>query len=124
MGLSMHSNSHLGVSLAAMVHLAAASKNLTYACDTHYPWKTQDVVVPGTLDFRDGEVSVPTGPGLGIELDRERLGELHSSTLRAVCVAAKTRHTCSPSSRASCPTPHAGSSPRVRTARGRRRPSM
>jgi glucarate dehydratase len=81
MGLSMHSNSHLGVSLAAMVHLAAASKNLTYACDTHYPWKTQDVVVPGTLDFRDGEVSVPTGPGLGIELDRERLGELHEQYL-------------------------------------------
>lgn len=47
LGLSMHSDSHLGVSLAAMVHLAAATPNLTYACDTHYPWKTQDVVEPG-----------------------------------------------------------------------------
>jgi glucarate dehydratase len=81
MELSMHSNSHLGVSLAAMVHLAAASKNLTYACDTHYPWKTQDVVVPGTLEFRDGEVSVPTAPGLGVELDRDRLDELHEQYL-------------------------------------------
>ena len=39
LGLSMHSNSHLGISLAAMVHLAAATPNLDYACDTHWPWK-------------------------------------------------------------------------------------
>ncbi len=77
MGLSMHSNSHLGVSLAAMVHLAAATPNLTYACDTHYPWKTQDVVADGVLSFSDGSVAVPTGPGLGVDLDRDRLGELH-----------------------------------------------
>jgi glucarate dehydratase len=81
MGLSMHSNSHLGVSLAAMVHLASASVNLTYACDTHYPWKSQDVVAPGTLEFVDGEVAVPTGPGLGVELDRDRLGALHEQYL-------------------------------------------
>jgi glucarate dehydratase len=77
LGLSMHSNSHLGVSLAAMVHLAAATPNLTYACDTHYPWKTQDVVADGVLSFVDGSVAVPTGPGLGVSLDRDRLGELH-----------------------------------------------
>jgi glucarate dehydratase len=77
MGLSMHSNSHLGVSLAAMVHLAAATPNLTYACDTHYPWKTQDVVADGVLSFSGGSVAVPTGPGLGVSLDRDRLGELH-----------------------------------------------
>jgi glucarate dehydratase len=81
MGLSMHSNSHLGVSLAAMVHLAAATPNLTYACDTHYPWKTQDLVVPGVLEFREGSVAVPTGPGLGIELDRDALGLLHEQYL-------------------------------------------
>jgi glucarate dehydratase len=77
LGLSMHSNSHLGISLAAMVHLAAASPNLTYACDTHYPWKTDDVVEPGVLEFVDGSVAVPTTPGLGVTLDRGRLGELH-----------------------------------------------
>jgi glucarate dehydratase len=77
LGLSMHSNSHLGVSLAAMVHLAAATPNLTYACDTHYPWKTRDVVADGVLAFEGGSVAVPTGPGLGVDLDRDRLGELH-----------------------------------------------
>ncbi|MYU07176.1 glucarate dehydratase [Streptomyces sp. SID8366] len=77
LGLSMHSNSHLGISLAAMTHLAAATPNLTYACDTHWPWKTEEVVAPGALEFRDGSVTVPTGPGLGVELDRDALARLH-----------------------------------------------
>lgn len=77
--LSMHSNSHLGVSLAAMTHLAAATPNLDYACDTHWPWKArdEDVVVDGALRWVDGGVEVPTAPGLGVELDREKLARLH-----------------------------------------------
>ncbi|RAG84983.1 glucarate dehydratase [Streptacidiphilus pinicola] len=83
LGLSMHSNSHLGVSLAAMVHLAAATPNLRYACDTHWPWKREDedVVRPGALAFERGSVAVPTGPGLGIELDRDALARLHEQFL-------------------------------------------
>ncbi|MCP2168354.1 glucarate dehydratase family protein [Goodfellowiella coeruleoviolacea] len=76
-GLSMHSNSHLGISLAAMTHLAAATPNLNYACDTHYPWnRADDVVKPGVLSFVDGAVPVPAGPGLGVELDRDVLARL------------------------------------------------
>ncbi|WUJ71470.1 glucarate dehydratase family protein [Kribbella soli] len=82
LGLSMHSNSHLGISLAAMTHLAAATPNLTYACDTHYPWKTEDVIKPGVLSFESGSVRVPSGPGLGVELDDDALGELHEQYLR------------------------------------------
>jgi glucarate dehydratase len=83
LGLSMHSNSHLGISLAAMTHLAAATPNLDYACDTHWPWKDpgEDVVVPGTLSFHNGAVKVPTAPGLGVELDRDALGRLHQQYL-------------------------------------------
>ena len=77
LGLSMHSNSHLGISLAAMVHLAGATPNLTYACDTHWPWKTEDVVKDGALAFVDGSVPVPTGPGLGVEIDEDSLAALH-----------------------------------------------
>lgn len=80
--LSMHSNSHLGISLAAMTHLAAATPNLTHACDTHTPWQDgQDVVVPGSLRFADGAVPVPSGPGLGVELDREALAVMHEQYL-------------------------------------------
>ncbi|WP_433918086.1 glucarate dehydratase family protein [Streptomyces canus] len=78
LALSMHSNSHLGISLAAMTHVAAAIPNLDHSCDTHYPWNSaDDVVLPGVLEFRDGEVKVPTGPGLGVELDLESLDRLH-----------------------------------------------
>jgi glucarate dehydratase len=75
-GLSMHSNSHLGISLAAMVHLAATTPNLSYACDTHWPWKTEDVVRDSFV-FSGGALRVPDGPGLGVELDRDALGALH-----------------------------------------------
>ena len=85
LGLSMHSNSHLGISLAAMVHLAAATPNLDYACDTHWPWKDpdEDVIVQGPLVFRGGAVAVPTAPGLGVELDRNALARLHEQYRRS-----------------------------------------
>jgi glucarate dehydratase len=82
-GLSMHSNSHLGISLAAMVHLAAATPNLSYACDTHWPWKTQEIVKGDPLPFQAGAVRVPDAPGLGVELDRDALGTLHEQYLRS-----------------------------------------
>lgn len=83
LGLSMHSNSHLGISLAAMVHLAAATPNLDYACDTHWPWKDpeEDVIEDGVLRFTDGAVGVPTAPGLGITVDRDALERLHRQYL-------------------------------------------
>lgn len=80
-GLSMHSNSHLGISLAAMTHLAAAIPNLTYACDTHYPWQWEDLIVTGRFEFVEGMLPVPAGPGLGIELDRQALARLHQQYL-------------------------------------------
>ncbi|WP_329045356.1 glucarate dehydratase family protein [Amycolatopsis sp. NBC_01488] len=81
-GLSMHSNSHLGISLAAMVQVAAATPHLTYACDTHWPWKVEDVIEPGVLAFRDGAVPVPTTPGLGVKLDEDALARLHENYVR------------------------------------------
>ena len=78
-GLSMHSNSHVGISLAAMTHLAAAVPNLTYACDTHYPWQSEELLAGGRIRFEGGAVEVPSEPGLGIELDRAALARLHEN---------------------------------------------
>ncbi|MGW0915770.1 glucarate dehydratase family protein [Streptomyces sp. NPDC002784] len=75
-GVSMHSNTHLGISLAAMTHVAATVPNLHHACDSHYPWQTEDVLTE-RLRFEDGRVAVSDRPGLGVELDRERLRFLH-----------------------------------------------
>ena len=77
LALSMHSNSHLGISLMAMIHVAAATKNLTYACDTHYPWQTSDeVIVGGRLKFVGGSLRVPERGGLGVDIDRDQLARL------------------------------------------------
>jgi len=75
LGLSMHSNSHLGVSLMAMAHAAAATPHLTFACDTHYPWQSEkdEVVAGGRVPIVDGCVRIPDKPGLGVELDYDQL---------------------------------------------------
>jgi glucarate dehydratase len=75
LGLSMHSNSHLGVSLMAMTHAAAATPQLTYACDTHYPWQSaqDEVVAGGRVAIVNGNVRIPDKPGLGVELDHDQL---------------------------------------------------
>lgn len=75
MGLSMHSNSHLGVSFMAMTHVAAACPNLIFACDTHYPWQTSkdEVVAGGRIRVTDGAVPIPDKPGLGVDLDYDQL---------------------------------------------------
>ena len=80
-GLSMHSNSHLGISLAAMVHLGAAVPTMPYALDTHYPWQSDEIIVGGRMTFEEGSVAVPQGPGLGVELDRKALAKLHQNYL-------------------------------------------
>ena len=79
--LSMHSNSHLGISMAAMVHLGAALPQLPYALDTHYPWQSDEVITAGRFKFEDGAVAVPREPGLGVELDRKSLARLHQNYL-------------------------------------------
>ena len=81
--LSMHSNSHLGISLMAMVHMAAAIPNLSYDLDTHYPWQSEEVIQGGRIAFEDGKVEVPTEPGLGIELDQASLNMLHQNYKKA-----------------------------------------
>lgn len=83
-GVSLHSNSHVGISLAAMAQVAAAIPGALHASDTHYPWTVDDdvIVERGTL-LVDGAVQVPTGKGLGVTLDQEALAIGHERYLRA-----------------------------------------
>ena len=81
LGISMHSNSHMGISQAAMTHVGATIPNLAYAADTHYPWQVEEVIEGGKLAIVDGCVAVPTGPGLGVTLDRDALARLHQQYL-------------------------------------------
>ncbi|MFG2914390.1 glucarate dehydratase family protein [Kitasatospora sp. NPDC048298] len=81
-GVSMHSNSHLGISLAAMTQLGAALPELTYAADTHTPWQGGVDVVADPLPITDGAVRVPDRPGLGVRLDPDALARLHENYRR------------------------------------------
>jgi glucarate dehydratase len=72
LAVGMHSDRELGVSTAAMVHLAAASPLLTYAIDSHYPDQDGDVITE-PFEFEDGHLAVPDGPGLGVELDPDQV---------------------------------------------------
>ncbi|WP_137285847.1 enolase C-terminal domain-like protein [Halorussus salinisoli] len=77
LGVGMHSNSHLGVSMAAMTHVAAAMSNVGYACDTHYPWMAEDVIADGPIEFEDGAIPVSDDPGLGVSLDEAKLERMN-----------------------------------------------
>lgn len=74
-GASVHSSGELGIQLASMLHLGAALPNLSFAADAHYHHLTDDIIVGGPMRYVDGEIDVPKGPGLGIELDRDKLAE-------------------------------------------------
>jgi glucarate dehydratase len=76
LGLGMHSDRELGVSTAAMVHLACAIPNLGYAIDSHYHDQVDDVITTPWV-YRDGAFEMPPGPGLGVELDRDKLDFYH-----------------------------------------------
>lgn len=74
-GVAVHSSGELGIQLATMLHLGAVLPNLTYAADAHYHHLADDVIEGGLMKYADGRIPVPTGPGLGVRLDRDKLAE-------------------------------------------------
>lgn len=75
LGVAVHSSGELGIQLATMLHLGAVIPNLTFAADAHYHHLTDDIIKGGKLKYENGAIEVPTGPGLGVELNREKLSE-------------------------------------------------
>jgi len=75
LGVAVHSSGELGIQLATMLHLGAVIPNLTFAADAHYHHLTDDIIVGGKFEYKNGRIAVPAGPGLGVELDREKLAE-------------------------------------------------
>ena len=72
-GISVHSSGELGIQLATMLHLGASLPNLTFAADAHYHHLRDDILLGGKMAYVDGKIALPAGPGLGIELDRDKL---------------------------------------------------
>lgn len=76
LGVGLHSDRELGISTAAMLHLAASTPYITYAADSHYHDQVDDLVTT-PFEYQDGCLTVPNGPGLGVELDRDKLERFH-----------------------------------------------
>ena len=74
-GIAVHSSGELGIQLATMLHLGAVLPNLVFHADAHYHQLVDDIIVGGPMQYRDGAIAVPTAPGLGVELDRDKLGK-------------------------------------------------
>jgi len=82
LGVAVHSSGELGIQLATMLHLGAVLSNLTFAADAHYHHLVDDIIEGGKMQYENGTIAVPTGPGLGVRLDRDKLAMYHELYLR------------------------------------------
>jgi glucarate dehydratase len=74
LGVAMHSGLEFGVELAAMLQTASTIPEMTTAGDAHYHYIDDDIIEGGPMRYRDGCIDVPTGPGLGVTLDEDKMG--------------------------------------------------
>jgi glucarate dehydratase len=68
-----HSNNHFDVSLAMFTQVAAAAPGSVTAIDTHWIWQDGQRLTKDPLKISDGKLAVPGKPGLGIELDMDKV---------------------------------------------------
>lgn len=73
LGMSMHSGGELGIGTACHLHLAASTPQVRHAIDSMYYLLADDVVKTPRWRFEAGSYPVPEGPGLGVELDEEKV---------------------------------------------------
>ncbi len=75
LGVAVHSSGELGIQLATMLHLGAVIPNLSFAADAHYHHLVDDIIEGGKFKYENGAIKVPTAPGLGVKLNRDKLNE-------------------------------------------------
>lgn len=80
-----HSNNHFDISLAMMTHVAAAAPGRITAVDTHWIWQDGQHLTRNPLAIRNGQIDLPNGSGLGVELDMDAVERAHTAyTTRAL----------------------------------------
>ena len=63
----------LGIATAAYLHVAAVTPHLDRPSQSLLRWTADDVIVGGPFSPDGGVLAVPSGPGLGVELDEQAL---------------------------------------------------
>ena len=74
-----HSMYELGIAQCAYMHLITSCPNFVYANQTAYDDLLDDVIMGGRLEFEDGYMDLPEKPGIGVELDTQRMEKYHAS---------------------------------------------
>jgi muconate cycloisomerase len=69
----MCSSIEMGISTAAAAHMAVALKNVKLACEFSGPQTISDDIVRNPIPIVDGYAKPWDAPGLGVELDEEKL---------------------------------------------------
>lgn len=80
-----HTFGELGVATAAVLQLHAAHRNFILDNQTYYWNLEDDIIAGGLMPWHGCELDVPTAPGLGVELDRDRVtyyAELYDREVR------------------------------------------
>ena len=77
-GVLIGSTVEMGPGTLAQLHLAAVTPNLTLPSDLIGPGMYKSDVLARPLAYAKGKLRIPTGPGLGGEIDRAKLKELAS----------------------------------------------
>jgi len=70
-----------GVATMAGAHAIASSANFTFSNDTHYMLQSDDILAK-PLKIKNGKIILLDKPGLGIELDEQKLAKFSKSDVR------------------------------------------
>jgi L-alanine-DL-glutamate epimerase-like enolase superfamily enzyme len=74
-----HSYYELGIAQCAYMHLIASCPNFILANQSGYDSLIDDVIMGGRLEFKDGCMDLPEKPGIGVELDPQRVEKYHAA---------------------------------------------
>jgi L-alanine-DL-glutamate epimerase-like enolase superfamily enzyme len=78
--ITHHCAFDLGIRTAAILHAVSNLPGSSLPIDTaYYAW--EDDVLTDRFEIKDGVITVPTGPGLGVKVDRDKLSEYHTPSV-------------------------------------------
>jgi L-alanine-DL-glutamate epimerase-like enolase superfamily enzyme len=69
----MHSNVETGLATASFLQIIASTANFLYANQTELPHLSGDILKEDDLKFENGCLEIPDKPGLGVELDWDKV---------------------------------------------------
>lgn len=73
-----HSNNHFDISLAMFSHVGASAPGNPTALDTHWIWQEGDMTLTkNPLQITNGKIKLNDKPGLGLELDMDKIQQAH-----------------------------------------------